>query len=266
MRLSVVVPVYNAEAYLGECIECLLDQDLSAADYEIILVNDASKDRSREIAEKYAKQYGHIALFNLEENQGPGVARNMGIFQAKGTFLYFIDADDYIERKALGKIVAFMEKNNLELCGFAYARTPCRNLSNPPDWACLEEAPKILTGLQLLAECVIRKGGELPVWQHVFKKELLQQHGIFFEIEPRTYAEDVPFVVKVCIYAKRAIFLPMALYYYYINRNSVIMRTDHEARQRQKEGPIFIAKQMGLLIDLAQENGASVAEDRKSVV
>ena len=201
MKLSIVVPIYNVEAYLAECLECLLDQDLEASEYEIILVDDGSTDGSKHIAEKYAEKYACVVLFS-QENRGVSVARNVGVSKAKGDFLYFIDSDDYVERKSLGKIFAFAEKNSLDFCGFASRRTPFRNASNVPDWACLEKEPEILTGLQLLANCGYNNG----VWWYIFKKDILERNGIFFE--PGTLAEDGPFTANLLIHAKKRYFCP----------------------------------------------------------
>jgi glycosyltransferase involved in cell wall biosynthesis len=249
MKLSIVVPVYNAEAWLAECLECLLDQDLDAADYEIILVNDGSTDGSKRIAEEYAERYVHVMLFS-QENEGVSVARNVGVSKAKGDFVYFIDSDDYIERKSLGKILAFAEKNGLDFCGFVSKRTPSRKASNVPDWGCLEKEPEVLTGLQLIAKYGC---SSYAVW-YIFKKNLLEQNGIFFE--PETLIEDGPFTTNLLIHTARAVFLPVLLYYYYVNRNSIVETKDRARRQKFTEGLLVAIKRFTPLIEVAREKGA----------
>ncbi|MDR2174474.1 MAG: glycosyltransferase [Synergistaceae bacterium] len=256
MKLSVIVPVYNVEAYLAECLECLLDQDLDAADYEIVLVNDGSADDSKRIAEQYAERYAHIVLFS-QKNSGQSVARNVGVSKAKGDFLYFIDSDDYIERKSLGKILAFMERNDLDFCGFASKRTPDRNASGVPDWRGLEKEPEVLTGLQLIAEYGYNNG----VWWYIFKKDILERNGIFFE--PETRVEDGPFTTNLLIHTDRAVFLPVQLYYYYINRHSIIETTDRTICQKISEGMLVAVKRFTPLIETAKERGANAAVLRR---
>jgi glycosyltransferase involved in cell wall biosynthesis len=256
MRLSIVVPIYNAEDYLAECIECLLDQDLDAAGYEIILVDDGSSDSSKGIAEKYAGRHAHIALFS-QRNSGVSVARNFGVSKAKGDFLYFIDSDDYIERKALGKILAFAEKNALDLCAFASRRTSDRRVSNTPDWTCLEKEPKVLTGLQAIAA----HGYDPGPWWYIFRREILERHGIFFE--PGTLMEDGPFTTNLLIHAEKAVFLPVPLYYYYLNKHSITGTADRARRQKLIEGMFFAVRQFKGLMELAKEKGADAAALRK---
>jgi glycosyltransferase involved in cell wall biosynthesis len=256
MKLSIVVPVYNVEAWLAECLECLLDQDLNAADYEIILVDDGSTDGSKRIAEEYAERYAHIVLFN-QENSGQSVARNLGISKAKGDFLYFIDSDDYIERKSLGKILAFAEKNNLDFCGFASKRISSRKASSVPDWACLEKEPEALTGLQLIA----KYGYGSYAWWYIFKKNLLERNGIFFE--PGTLIEDGPFTTKLLINTERAVFLPVLLYYYYVNMDSIMRAADLTKQQKLVEGLLVAIKRFTPLIEAARKKGACAAALRR---
>ncbi len=101
--VSVIVPFYNAEKYLADCLNCLVNQTLK--DLEIILVNDASADRSAEIAETYQKQYPNkITIIDSPVNQGAGGARNLGIQAAKGMYLGFADSDDLLEPSMYEKL------------------------------------------------------------------------------------------------------------------------------------------------------------------
>jgi glycosyltransferase involved in cell wall biosynthesis len=256
MKLSVIVPIYNVEAYLEECIKCLLDQDMDAAVYEIILVDDGSTDRSKDIAEKYAESYAHITLFS-QKHSGVSVARNLGVSKAKGDFLYFIDSDDYIERKALGKILAFAEKNALDFCGFGFRRTRGRRISNAPDWTCLKREPKVLTGLQAIAE----HGYSPGPWWYIFRKDVLERYGIFFE--PGTLMEDGPFTTNLLIHTEKAVFLPVALYYYYFNNHSITGTAEQARRQKLIEGMFFAVRQFKYLLKLAKEMGADAAALQK---
>ena len=94
-KLSYIVPVYNVERYLSKCIDSLLHQGLATGEYEIILVNDGSKDNSLNVCENYVKAYPDIYLYN-KENGGVSSARNLGLEHANGEFVVFIDADDYV--------------------------------------------------------------------------------------------------------------------------------------------------------------------------
>ena len=93
-KISVIVPVYNAEQYLNQCIDSILNQTIDSL--ELLLLNDGSKDNSGAICDEYAKKYDNIRVFHLE-NGGPSRARNIGISEANGKFVGFVDSDDFIE-------------------------------------------------------------------------------------------------------------------------------------------------------------------------
>lgn len=92
-KLSIIVPVYNAEEYIEGCVNSLLKQDLSEQEYEIILINDGSTDNSPKLAQKLKEQNNNIVLLS-QENKGQSVARNKGMDIAKGKYIMFVDADD----------------------------------------------------------------------------------------------------------------------------------------------------------------------------
>lgn len=96
MKLSFIVPAYNAERTLGDCLDSLLDQDLSTSDYEIIVVNDGSTDRTADIIAQY-KVKSQVAIRCVEQvNQGVSVARNVGVEYSIADYIWYIDADDVI--------------------------------------------------------------------------------------------------------------------------------------------------------------------------
>ena len=94
IKVSVIVPVYNAQAYLEECLSSLVNQTLKAQEIEILAVDDCSTDKSRQILERYALQYPQVKLLHTVQNSGPGGARNVGLDAAQGEYLGFVDSDD----------------------------------------------------------------------------------------------------------------------------------------------------------------------------
>lgn len=119
IKVSVVVPVYNAEKYLAKSIESMLSQSLK--EIELILVNDGSKDKSLAICEEYAKRDSRIIVIN-KRNEGACIARNTGISIAKGKYIQLVDADDYIENNMLEEQYNLGEKTNAEvvMCGMKF--------------------------------------------------------------------------------------------------------------------------------------------------
>ena len=94
LKYSVIIPVYNVENYLPRCLDSLLAQNY--ADLEILLIDNGSKDQSGQICEDYATKFSNITAYHIP-NKGVGSARNFGLAKAKGEFICFVDADDYLE-------------------------------------------------------------------------------------------------------------------------------------------------------------------------
>ena len=120
VSVSVIVPVYNVEKYLDECLSSLVNQTLS--DIEIIVVNDGTKDNSQSIIDHYVKQYPNKVISLIKENGGLGDARNYGIPYAKGEYLGFVDSDDIVHLEMYEKMFnkAKLENSDLVLCDLEY--------------------------------------------------------------------------------------------------------------------------------------------------
>ena len=116
-KVSVIMPVYNAERYLREAIESVLKQTYT--DFELFLINDRSTDNSMEICREYSKKDHRIVLLeNNSENHGPGPTRNIGLDRATGEYIYFMDADDWIEYELLEQTVNRIEKDHSDMVAF----------------------------------------------------------------------------------------------------------------------------------------------------
>ncbi|MGN1294834.1 MAG: glycosyltransferase family 2 protein [Bacilli bacterium] len=129
--ISVVLPIYNVEAYIEECLDSLINQTIGVENLEVIMVNDCSKDNTAQIIDRYAEKYNNFKAIHLEKNSGaPGKPRNVGIDAATGKYLMFLDPDDYIPLDAyeklynvmkeyksdfvMGKMISFNEQDNFE--------------------------------------------------------------------------------------------------------------------------------------------------------
>ena len=97
-KISVIIPVYNVEKWLNKCVDSILSQ--SYENFEVILVNDGSTDKSKDICDQYLKEDNRVKVFDIL-NSGQSVARNIGLKEAKGDYILFIDSDDYISDKAI---------------------------------------------------------------------------------------------------------------------------------------------------------------------
>lgn len=115
MKISVIVPIYNQEMYLRDCLTSLVEQDCN--DYEVILINDGSTDHSAQICQEYVRKY-HYFQYIYQENMGLGAARNTGLHYARGTYIFFLDSDDIIQKNSIQKLLLFAEGNSADIVYF----------------------------------------------------------------------------------------------------------------------------------------------------
>ena len=117
IRLSVIVPVFRVEKYLDTCVMSLLHQDMNADEYEIILVDDGSDDSCPQKCDEYAAKYKQIQVIH-QPNKGQSTARNAGIKEAKGEYVCFVDADDYVEPNTYSSLVCQAQKEQIDTLAF----------------------------------------------------------------------------------------------------------------------------------------------------
>lgn len=118
--VSIIIPVYNAEKTLKKCLDSILNQTYTK--YEVILINDGSKDNSLEIMQEYKGKHPDIFQIHDQENVGPAVTRNRGMEHAKGEYLFFIDCDDYIDEKYIETFVKEIEEKEVDMVIGGYRR------------------------------------------------------------------------------------------------------------------------------------------------
>lgn len=147
--VSIITPAYNAAAYIAETIESVLAQTYT--NWEMLIVNDCSKDNTPEIVESYAAKDKRIKLINLKQNSGAAVARNTAIQNAKGRYIAFLDSDDLWKKEKLQKQIQFMQRN-----GYAFTFTNYQYLKLKPDEKLrIIKVPKSLTYEQSLKNTII---------------------------------------------------------------------------------------------------------------
>ena len=115
VTISVIIPVYNCQQYLRQCIDSVLGQTLQ--DIEIFCIDDGSTDESLDVLQEYEETYSSVHVFQ-QPNSGAGAARNLGLQHAKGEYIAFLDADDYyLDADALQKMYCMCKQNNVKVCG-----------------------------------------------------------------------------------------------------------------------------------------------------
>ena len=182
MFLSFIVPVYNVEKYLGECLDSLLDQDIDQSDYEIVCVNDGSTDGSPEILAGYAQRHPNIRVVT-KENGGLPAARNTGVDHSRGDYIWHVDSDDFVQRNVLGQIRALTERTGCDRVSvLAYEFTEQ-----------LSEAEREAAANRTIQANANHRN--ITVWNNVFKRAHLEKHGLRSD-EQLQYGEDVVYMLR----------------------------------------------------------------------
>jgi glycosyltransferase involved in cell wall biosynthesis len=201
LKLSIIIPVYNVEKYITRCLDSLVNQNLEACDYEIIIIDDGSKDNSLSIAKLYSAKYENIYIYS-QENKGVGAARNKGIELAKGDYVYFIDADDYLASNVLKTILSYCVED-LDILTFLSRGTTESNLKESVTNKKSLLAIKYADGIEYIANNKFNN----EIWWYIINKAFLIKTGIRF-IEGR-WMEDAIFTATVFLKANAVVNLPI---------------------------------------------------------
>ncbi len=209
MKLSIIVPVYNAEKWLRRCVESLLNQDIDKSEYEILLIDDGSKDGSLALAQQLATEASNIRVFT-QPNAGPGAARNRGIDNATGDYLMFVDADDTITNN-LGDCIRIAINNNADICVFGMLAQNEDGTFRPT-----KENASILSGEQYFKKHYREIGSACS---RIFATTFIHRYNQRFNTQLVMH-EDAMFMYIAIGHAKKIITFPTTLYAYYHTPNS----------------------------------------------
>ncbi|NDV42742.1 glycosyltransferase family 2 protein [Flagellimonas sediminis] len=213
MDLSIIIPAYNSEAYIENCLSSILNQKLPKERYEVIVVNDGSTDATKEIVEDIAKQFGNINLIN-QENKGLGGARNIGFDISTGRYVYFLDADDYVASNTLGKLIDIALAHDLDILGFRSKKVMDGKASLSENIE--SEAPVIvITGREYLAT----NNYKPEVWWYFTKKDFFLSTKV--RHYDRRYVQDSYITPTLFSRAKRIAHLPYDVHRYLLSPNSI---------------------------------------------
>lgn len=192
MKLSIIVPVYNADKYLEKCLDSLVNQTMD--DYEVILVNDGSKDSSQSIIDSYVNQYPELIRAVTVENGGQGRARNIGIDMARGAYIGFVDSDDWVASDMFEKLYTAVVEDDADMA-------VCDTVQ------CFDDGSEVYLPMSRFESAM-----EITtaVWNKLFKKELVE--GIRFP--EGLWYEDAEFVIKTMLGCKNIARVSEGLYFY----------------------------------------------------
>ena len=221
MKLSIIIPCYNMELYLQECVDSLLNQELNTSEYEIIIVNDESKDNTLKIALDYSKENAHVKVID-KKNAGVGAARNSGFDLAQGDYIYFLDPDDYLAENTLPVLLKLAIDNDLDILTFK-TKSVVEKKYPVSDNLGDQLAPlTIEDGISYIAH----RKHQNEIWWYLIKRDFIKNTGIRF-IEGK-WMEDAILTAELFCQAKRMAHLNLDVHRYRILPTSAMRNKSPE--------------------------------------
>jgi glycosyltransferase involved in cell wall biosynthesis len=221
--VSVVIPVYNSESYLSECLDSVISQSLE--DVEVVCVNDGSSDGSKGILEQYASRDRRITVID-QPNRGPSAARNVGTAAAKGEYIYFLDSDDFIDADALESLYERARSDELDVLYFG--ATPFFEDSTLEKehsafksyYRRSREYPGVMSGRQLMSEMSDNHDYRPSVVFQLIRRGYYERTGLsFYE---GILHEDNLFTFLCALQADRAAYVPQTYYHRRVRADSIM--------------------------------------------
>lgn len=252
--ISIVIPMYNAGACIGKCLDSILETNLPKGRFEIIIVNDGSTDSSPDIAQLYAQQHENLTYLT-QENQGQSVARNLGIKSCKGDYVWCIDADDKLDSNELPKVFSTLEEHeDLDILAVQLQR-----ISEQDEPICIEcEQPSLphgemLTGVQAVI------GGYNPssICALIAKKALFVDNDVFFV--PGITHQDVELTYRLMPRAGKVLFSELVPYLYINHPSSTSKSLVAEKKIKYVKDDIFIIQSFRTLAKSFESSDTQLA-------
>lgn len=205
IKLSIIIPVYNVEHYIKQCLDSIFTEENATLPYEVIVVNDGTPDNSMVVVEEYVTKHPNLHVVR-QKNQGQSVARNNGLEIAKGEYVWFVDSDDWIEPYSICTLISLMEQNP-EIEIFAVPSTWKYDDPNK-NWIDLKvDDNTIMTGKKYQ-----ESGFQMAAWQFVTKRSLLRDNNILFY--PGIIHEDLFWGAEIMYISQHVMVIQQPLYCY----------------------------------------------------
>ena len=231
--VSIIVPVYNAQRTLRRCIDSVLNQTFS--DFELLLVDDGSKDESGEICDSYALRDERVKVFHIE-NSGVSAARNVALDRARGEYLQFLDSDDWITADATQQFVRAARKYDCDMVISDFYRVVNDRLSVKGD---IEEAA-VMSREEFAAHMMENPADFYygVLWNKLFRRSIVEEHALRMNPEI-SWCEDFLFKMDYIRYADRFYALNVPLYYYVKAKGSLASQGSNLFTTLQMKATVF---------------------------
>ena len=220
--LSIIIPVYNVESFVGRCIESCLRQDLSPSEYELLIVNDGSPDGSMDIVQQYALLHDNIRIIE-QENAGLSAARNTGIKEAKGEYLWFVDSDDDIKADILKQLVYKAYSKRLDVLCFGINVIKEKEAYIYNIYA--EKEDFVYDGFSFISKVIMPASACVAL----YRTEFLLTNGLYFKVG--IVHEDQEFTPRAYCLAKRISYINAPVYNYWVRSGSIMTSPEKQAKK-----------------------------------
>lgn len=219
-KLSIIIPAYNVEKYLGAALESCVNQTLN--NIEIIVVNDGSTDSTDLLIYDYMERYKQIKTIKTK-NQGLSLARNQGLEIATGEYVYFLDGDDWIEENCMKVCCEKLDKYQLDFVTFDFIEETEKGTGKEGSFVKVKQRldDRYIYSGEEFSHVYIKTGSSTPsVWKNVYRRDFINKNCVRFI--PDIYFEDVVFNYESIKKAKRIGYIPKYFYHYRIRKNSIM--------------------------------------------
>ena len=236
MELSIIVPVYQVEEYVHRCLESIYNQGLEDERFEVIIVNDGTRDRSMEVIADIIDQHDNITVIN-QENQGQSVARNNGMAIAKGEYILMPDSDDLLVENSVPPLLQKALETKADMVVAEFLIMNNKEIEERHPIARQATIMKEKTGEELYLEYL--HPNQYYIWRVLFRKSFLEKNNLRFH--PNIYFEDIPFLHEAYLKANKCIKASCPIYIYRRGHSSISDAESFNTR-KAKDFCIAIAK------------------------
>lgn len=231
MKFSIIIPIYNVEKYVEQCLESVDGQ--SYEDYEIILVNDGSTDASEAICKSFVANSNRNYQIINQANGGLSAARNTGLAAAKGQWIVFVDSDDYISTDLLKNLDAAMAKNDADLYTFNHNRIDANGNFVAKKLYAVENARLSFKSeaemTKYICDEFLNYGLGWEAWGMIYKRSIIEENNISFQDTKDVFAEDLCFALQYLMHVNSIYVLCDLLYNYRIRPGSLLETLDSKS-------------------------------------
>jgi len=217
-QISVIIPCYKVESYLGQCVDSVLNQ--SFADFELILVDDGSPDRCGEICDAYAEKDNRVVVIH-QPNKGLAAARNAGTKRAVGTYIIFMDSDDYwLANDFLDRLYIEIESNQVDMVIFQLTKLKLDGTLSPPRKLLYVEQVNTLPVSRAICSLIQNALFTISPVSRIFRHNIIRENNILFD-EDMITSEDIEWGIMLFLHIGKMRAIDYPMYAYRIRKDSI---------------------------------------------